>query len=325
MAIPTAPVDIIAPNYHDIKDWGKWYSETGLGDYRGEIQQQAQSRGLSEEDAAYQAYYGAARGQMGSAGSSVTLTPARQAEQQRAREQAALTARQNAIAPAVTSLEASIPETAQKFATESARISGEVEPLKQRYQVLLDEIKGKGDRQVATAQTAASREFGARGIPASSTAYSDYLAGKVNPIESEFANMYKSTGLEQESGLRNLQNMISGLVPQEVEANRTIRNAIANLQAGAGNTAIDDAFRQIQSQEQQRQSRVSEELARQNQSLAQSRFDFEKTQTPSSNLANNFTTIGEGNTLYNLLTGQAQYTAPKTYKDVQGQFGGDGW
>ena len=47
--------------------------------------------------------------------------------------------------------------------------------------------------------------------------------------------------------------MINQLVPQETEANRMIRNAIASLQSGAGTGAIEDAFRQLQFMEQQRQ------------------------------------------------------------------------
>lgn len=224
-------------------------------------------------------------------------------------EEAALTARNKVIAPAVQSLEASIPETQQKFQTERTRLTGEIEPLKQRYQSLLDQIKGKEQRQVETAQTAASREFGQRGIPASSTAYADYLAGRVNPIQSEFSNLYTQTGLEQESGLRGLQNQISGLVPQEVESQRMIRNAIASLQSGAGNSALEDAFRQLTFQESQRQFNQQQASQSQWDSLNRQIKEAElsaATRTEPTKLAE--AKSGSDTYLYNPYTGQVVNT-----------------
>lgn len=198
-------------------------------------------------------------------------------------------ARQDAIAPAVQSLQASIPETQQKFATERSRLEGEKQPLQERYKTLLDELKNKESQQVGAAQTASAREFGKRGVPLSSGAYDQYLAGQVNPIQQNFSTLSTQTVQGREDALRNIQNMISGLVPQETEATRTIQNTIAQLQAGAGNSAIEDAFRQLQMAEQQRQFDTSTGLQREqlaadqrardiSNQLAQSQFGLQQRQ-----------------------------------------------
>ena len=46
------------------------------------------------------------------------------------------------------------------------------------------------------------------------------------------------------------------------------------------------------------------------------------TKPASSSLSDSFTSLGEGSTLFNLLTGQPVYTAPKQYKASGGGAGG---
>lgn len=215
-----------------------------------------------------------------------------------------------AVDPAIKSLQSSVPEIGDKFAAEKARLEGEKDPLKNRYDALIGELKGK---QTATENSAVKRtagEFGKRGIPLTSTLYGNEEAAVLDPIRAQYGGLQKDAYLGMEDSMRNITNLISGLVPQEVEAKRGITNAIAQLQSGAGKDAIENAFRQLQFDEGRRQFDQS-------QTLAQNKFDFEKTANNMS-LKDQFLTLPEGNTLYNLLTGQAQYTAKKTYKDDGG-------
>lgn len=239
-------------------------------------------------------------------------------------QDAATAARNKAIAPAVSSMEASIPEISQKFDVERQRLEGEKQPLKERYQTLLDDLKNKETQSVSTAQTASAREFGKRGVPLSSGAYDQYLGQQVNPIIQNFATLTQQTGQGREDALRNITNLISGLVPQETEQLRGVRNAVGQLQAGAGNSAIEDAFRQLQFEDQQRQQAQQLALQQENQKLSQSQFDFQKEQAnkaAQTSLKDQFMSIGEGSSLYNLLTGQNVFTAPKTYKSDGGGSG----
>src|SRR3990167_10258162 len=70
--------------------------------------------------------------------------------------------------PAISSLQASIPETEQKFAAEQTRLGGEKEPLKQRYQSIIDELTRREGVDITATQRRTGQEFGYRGIPASS-------------------------------------------------------------------------------------------------------------------------------------------------------------
>lgn len=244
----------------------------------------------------------------------------------RARQQA-LTARQSAIAPAVSSLEASIPEQAQKFGAEKTRLEGEVNPIKQRYQLVLDELKRRETKQVGEAQTALSREYGKRGIALSSGAFDQNLAQNINPLTDFYGIQGREAAGAQEESLRNITNLVNQLVPQETEANRTIRNAIAQLQAGAGNASIDDAFNQLKFMEEQRQYN-------QNFTLKQSEQEMEKrlkeaqianyNQPAKNDPYSHLVTLGEGDSVFNRQTLQNIFKNPKTYQ-ANTNNGDNGW
>ena len=227
---------------------------------------------------------------------------------------------QEANAPAVSSLQASIPETQQRFATERTRLEGEREPLKQRYQSILNEITRREQVDVSGQQLVTSREFGRRGIPLSSGLFESTLQQQVSPIRQFYTGQATETGLEQETGLRGLTNLQAGITGQETEATRAIQNAIAQLQAGGGSQAIQNALQifQLNQAEAARQQELAfqQQQAERAGTLAQAQFEFQKQQTqiPQSQ----FTTLGEGSTLFNLLTGQPIFTAPKTYKSGGG-------
>ena len=246
-------------------------------------------------------------------------------QQSQIAQQKALTARQQAIAPAVSSLEASIPEQTQKFGVERTRLQGEVDPIKQRYQLVLDKLKRRETKQVGEAQTSLSREYGKRGIPLSSGVFDQNLAQNVYPITDFYGIQQRETGASQEENLRNITNLVNQLLPQETEANRTIRNVIANLQSGAGNASIEDAIKQLQMQEERRQFDEKSVLSKAQQETQRRLADAQianYNKPAETDPFKQFRTLGEGQTLVNLNTGQPIYTAPKTYKDLQAQTGG---
>ncbi|MBI2005627.1 MAG: hypothetical protein HYS80_02590, partial [Candidatus Aenigmarchaeota archaeon] len=103
--------------------------------------------------------------------------------------------RQEANAPAVASLEAGIPETSARFATERTRLAGEKEPLKQRYQSILDEITRREKVDVGAQERVTSREFGRRGIPLSSGLFDTTLQEAVSPLSQFYTGQAKEAGL----------------------------------------------------------------------------------------------------------------------------------
>lgn len=202
--------------------------------------------------------------------------PLNQAQVQDVQAQKALAARQQAIAPAVQSLEVSIPEIAQKFGTERSRLQGEVDPLKQRYQTLIDDLTRRESRDVGEVNKALSSEFSRRGIPLSSGLYEQTGLERRQPVSEFYGIQQREAVGERESGLRQLQNLIAGLTPQETEANRTIRNAIAQLQAGAGTDAITDAQTALRFMEEQRQFNQNLALQKTSQDLQSRQLDIQR-------------------------------------------------
>lgn len=146
---------------------------------------------------------------------------------------------QQANKPAVDSLQASIPEQSAKFAQQRTQLEAEKQPLKDRYQSLLAQIKGNQkvseDRQFVTT----NNELGKRGISGDSTLAQQEITNALNPITQQYTGLYTDTGLAQESDLRSLVNQIANSSTTETEANRLVQNAIAQLQAGGAQSGIN--------------------------------------------------------------------------------------
>lgn len=211
--------------------------------------------------------------------------------------------------PLISSLQAQIPETEQKFTTEQTRLAGEKQPLTQRYQGIIDELTRREGLDISAAGTRTSREFGARGIPASSTLYADEINKATGGIRQAYGGQIKDVGFEREEGLRGIDQLISTLAGQSTEAKRSILNAIGQLQSGSPADAIQGALSLLGLHQQQAQNQSQNELSQRGLDLRQRELDLSQNQTP-----NPYVTLGEGQTLFNLLTGSPMYTNPKTYK-----------
>ena len=218
---------------------------------------------------------------------------------------------QEANAPAVSSLQASIPETSARFATERTRLSGEKEPLKQRYKTIIDEITRREKVDVGAQERVTSREFGRRGIPLSSGLFDTTLQEAVSPLRQFYTGQTKEAGLGQEEGLRGIEDLIASLIGKETEATRGIQNAIAQIQAGGSGQGIQNALSLYQAQKQAEQQQAQFTLQ---QALAERELGLKERLANKPETKESYATLGEGSTLFNLLTGQPMYTAPKTYK-----------
>lgn len=153
---------------------------------------------------------------------------------------------QEANQPAIQSLQAGIPEVQSKISTEQTRLEGEKAPLTARYEQLLKDVTSR--TEMATAQ-----EFGRRGIPTTSGLLDQTLAQKLSP-ETE------RIGLAKEADIRGIDTQIFDLTGIGVDKVREIQNAIAQLQAGAGQSSVSGALNLSQLGEQQRQFDVGSEL-----------------------------------------------------------------
>lgn len=174
-------------------------------------------------------------------------------------------------------------------------------PLKARYDEVISSIKGTSEQRLSEADTATAREFGKRGVPLTSGVYDTAIQGARAPIDAATASALSNTALQE-------QQQLGG-----------IDSAIANIQAATGMNQVEAALQAYQIGEQARQFGLTfEEGIRQfNEQLKQQK----ELSQPSSDPYAQYKTISEGQTLFDLLSGQSVYTAPKTYKPTGG--GGD--
>ncbi len=185
----------------------------------------------------------------------------------------ALEMSKQANAPAVASLSASLPEIGQSFTSARDQVTAQVEPLKERYKNLLDEVTGRAQASENAQTRITSNELGKRGIVGSSTLADQEIQNAVEPIRAGARTAIKDIGLAGEEGQMQLQNMITNLTTSEVEQKRAVQNAIAQLEAGGGQSAISNAIQVLQMQTTQQATQASQELARQQQELAQKIYD----------------------------------------------------
>src|SRR3990167_6653118 len=155
----------------------------------------------------------------------------------------AIAMQNQAIQPAVNTLQQGIPEIQQKFATATSQVQAEMEPLKQRYQNLLNSIKGNQTIAENRQSVTTSGELGKRGISGDSTLAQQELTNALNPITQQYTTLATDTGLQREA---DLANQVTNLTGQQTESVRSVLNAIAQLQAGAGQTGISQGIQQGQ-------------------------------------------------------------------------------
>lgn len=176
---------------------------------------------------------------------------------------------QQANQPAIQSLQAQVGEVGQSIAGGVERLSAGIKPLRDRYNQILDEIKGRVSTDV-------SREYGRRGIPLSSGMFEQDLTSKLNPL-------IRDIGLASEEGVRGIEELIANLTRGGVETKRNILNAIAQLQAGEPSGAITQAL-SLMGQKQQQQSAQQEAAQRSQQQAFQERI-YQETTLPESRYA----------------------------------------
>lgn len=136
-----------------------------------------------------------------------------------------------ATAPLEKALGAAKPITEQAYAERERQLQGEKQPLTDRYQSIIDDLKGKETRELATTGRNLSTEYGKRGIPISSDAYQQDLAGKQADTGRFYGGQTKEVGFEREDKLRQLNNLISDLPIERARELNQIDTEIAQLKA----------------------------------------------------------------------------------------------
>lgn len=206
----------------------------------------------------------------------------------------ALKLQQQAIAPAISSLEQSVPEIQASYNQQRQQQTARQQPLERRYQNMLGEIKANQAEEEQRVSTAGAREMGRRGISQLSGFYDQYQNEKLSPVTRYYTYLIKDLGLSQEDAIQELQNQIANLYSGEIQDVRGVRNTQAQIHAGSaqsgiGNAmqlygyqqqntqqAIQQAFAQAQFQEQQKQSGIGNVMSQRQFEEQQRQFNAEQ-------------------------------------------------
>jgi hypothetical protein len=164
--------------------------------------------------------------------------------------------------------------------------------LDSKYQDLLTSINSSEHVAGDAAQLSANNELARRGIGNDSGLYEREMAGAIAPVSAQFGQLKANTGLSREQDL-------TGIAQQ-----------IAQLQAGNVPNALNFSNSVMGLQQQAQQIANQLELGRDSNSIARM-----TAQNNSAGTQNRYTTLSEGQTLYDILNNNPIYTAAKTYKN----------
>lgn len=175
--------------------------------------------------------------------------------------------------PAVESLRASIPETQERFAERGRTLEAEREPLKQRYQAILDDLTSRETKETSATQRATTREFAGRGLLPTGGGFEQFLGERLQPAQQFFTGQRTTAGIESEAAQRELANLIAGVPLERQQSEREITQAIADLQAGGASQSIQTALSILQSNRAQQQFAQTQALSERTAGLAERQFE----------------------------------------------------
>lgn len=209
-------------------------------------------------------------------------------------------------------VEAAYSERGRQLETEKA-------PLTERYNALITELTRRETQDVGQLTTNLAREYGRRGVPLSSSAYSEDLFNKQQPIKQFYSGQGVTVGLEKETKLREINNLLSELPIQKAKELQGIDEKIAELKMSGQNQQLQMALEQYRAER-------ADYWQQQDLDLRKQAFQFEKYQaenpTPSYQAVQ-----GPGASIYsfNPATGQFNIGVKDTIKTTfGGASSGDG-
>ena len=200
--------------------------------------------------------------------------------------------------------------TEQAYAERQKQLEAEKAPLNERYQGLIAELTRRETKETGAQSTALAREYGKRGVPLSSGAYEQDLLGKTGDISQYYGGQIKEVGFENADKLRELGNLIANIPTEKAKELNLIDQQIAQMKAQGADKQMTMALEMYKQQTEEKYNNALLDLKKQE-------FELTKQGTAPS-LKDQFATVGEGSTLYDLLNRSALYTAPKTHKGEGG-------
>lgn len=230
--------------------------------------------------------------------------------------------------PSVDALNASIPHIEQNTQSQIANVQSNVDPLKAKYDTLLQSIKGDQASAVSAAKLSLNRDYIQRGNSVNDSSFDQALAQQVNPLNFKYDNLATQNQQASDQGVRDLLSQIGQISGAGISEEDKVRQSIADLISGGNRDSITQGLQSFQNQQANTLAQQNYNLSVQDQARQQSIADQAK-QLQAYQIANpqlqaidrggavslyNPTTGKVVQTLQNILNGgNTTYTDPKTY------------
>lgn len=174
----------------------------------------------------------------------------------------------NSIQPLISSLQASNESVKQQYDVQNKALEAQRQPLKERYDQLLSQVKGQQTQSVNKQTLATSNELGKRGILPSSGLNQQEIINATEPINQQYTALANDVGFQGQQAQQEITNQQANLSASQIKDLREISNAIAQAQAGGNQSAISLALEQIRNQQDQSQQAFQNSLAEQQLALS---------------------------------------------------------
>ena len=143
-----------------------------------------------------------------------------------------------AAKPAMSSLQSTIKPTETAYNTKISQQEANKQPLVDRYNSLIDTIKGNQTISENRQTLATRNELGKRGVPLTSGVAEQEVVNAVNPITQQYTGLIQDTGYQREADVKAITDTITNLGLDKQTEIAAINNAIAQLQSGASTQGI---------------------------------------------------------------------------------------
>lgn len=207
----------------------------------------------------------------------------------------------NAAAEAKAREEAAIARLRETSGQAIGTLQEGADPLRQRYEDLIASIKGTAEQETKRADITSAQELARRGIPTSSTFAAEYQQEKRLPVQTAFQSQEAALGLSAEQAQQNIRQAIAGI--QQATGINEVQAALDFYRQTEQTRQFSEqqALAQSQFGLQEQESKLQQEMLRKQIEQMESGTDFSR-----------YITLGGGSTLFDLVTGQSIFTAPKT-------------
>lgn len=174
--------------------------------------------------------------------------------------QQAREAQERATKLALETLESGKGKIGEIYSSRQNILLGEMDPTKQRYEQLLQEVTRRENEEVTRSTGATNRELGRRGIVSDSGVFDQELNRVLSPINQYYAGQAKEVGLEGENALRAIQNAITELSNKQATDELGLLDKISQLQFAGGSSLANLLNQASQASQQAAQANAQLQL-----------------------------------------------------------------